>query len=55
MPRAAIPLFSWDAVLMGRGTYDGFAPVWSAGNGDPTRTLSNGIVILTYDVRQPVE
>ncbi|HEY1484753.1 MAG TPA: dihydrofolate reductase, partial [Micromonosporaceae bacterium] len=28
-------LFACDAVLMGRRTYDGFVPVWSARSGDP--------------------
>jgi dihydrofolate reductase len=28
-------LFACDAVLMGRRTYDGFAPVWSSRSGDP--------------------
>jgi dihydrofolate reductase len=28
-------LFRCDAVLMGRRTYDGFAPVWSSRSGDP--------------------
>jgi dihydrofolate reductase len=28
-------LFACDAMLMGRRTYDGFAPVWSARSGDP--------------------
>ena len=28
-------LLSCDAVLMGRHTYDGFAPAWSARSGDP--------------------
>jgi dihydrofolate reductase len=28
-------LFACDAVLMGRRTYDGFAPVWAARSGDP--------------------
>jgi dihydrofolate reductase len=28
-------LFACDAVLMGRRTYEGFAPVWSARSGDP--------------------
>jgi dihydrofolate reductase len=28
-------LFACDAVLMGRRTYDGFAPVWSGRSGDP--------------------
>ena len=28
-------LFACDAVLMGRHTYDGFAPVWMSRSGDP--------------------
>jgi dihydrofolate reductase len=28
-------LLSCDALLMGRGTYDGFAPVWPTRSGDP--------------------
>jgi dihydrofolate reductase len=28
-------LFACDAVLMGRRTYEGFAPVWAARSGDP--------------------
>jgi dihydrofolate reductase len=28
-------LFACDAVLMGRRTYEGFAPVWSSRSGDP--------------------
>jgi dihydrofolate reductase len=30
-----------DAVLMGRHTYDGFAPVWSARSGDPVSDRMN--------------
>jgi dihydrofolate reductase len=32
-----------DAVLMGRRTYDGFAPVWSARSGDPASDRMNAI------------
>ena len=32
-----------DAVLMGRHTYDGFAPVWSAREGDPASDRMNAI------------
>ncbi len=32
-----------DAVLMGRHTYDGFAPVWSARSGDPASDRMNAI------------
>ena len=32
-----------DAVLMGRHTYDGFAPVWSAQSGDPFSDRMNTI------------
>ena len=32
-----------DAVLMGRHTYDGFAPVWSAMSGDPFSDRMNSI------------
>ena len=32
-----------DAVLMGRHTYDGFAPVWSAMSGDPFSDRMNAI------------
>ena len=32
-----------DAVLMGRHTYDGFAPVWSARSGDPFSDRMNSI------------
>src|ERR1044072_1202550 len=32
-----------DAVLMGRHTYDGFAPVWTAREGDPVSDRMNAI------------
>jgi dihydrofolate reductase len=32
-----------DAVLLGRHTYDGFAPVWSARSGDPLSDRMNAI------------
>ena len=32
-----------DAVLMGRRTYDGFAPVWTARSGDPASDRMNAI------------
>ena len=32
-----------DAVLMGRHTYDGFAPVWSARSGDPFSDRMNAL------------
>ncbi len=32
-----------DAVLMGRRTYDGFAPVWSARSGDPFTDRMNAL------------
>lgn len=32
-----------DAVLMGRHTYDGFAPVWSARSGDPVSDRMNAL------------
>ncbi|MFL5828778.1 MAG: dihydrofolate reductase family protein [Solirubrobacteraceae bacterium] len=36
-------LSSCDAVLMGRRTYEGFAPVWSARSGDPYSDRINAI------------
>jgi hypothetical protein len=58
---------SCDAMLMGRRTYDGFAPVWQTRSGDPvsdhfnamrkyvvSTTLSNGIVILSYRTDKPL-
>jgi dihydrofolate reductase len=36
-------LESCDAVLMGRHTYDGFAPVWSGRSGDPYTDRINAI------------
>ncbi len=42
-----------DAVLMGRHTYDGFAPVWSARSGDPMsdrmNTIPKYVVSTTLD------
>jgi dihydrofolate reductase len=32
-----------DAILMGRHTYDGFAPVWSARSGDPLSDRMNAV------------
>jgi dihydrofolate reductase len=54
-------LLSCDAVVMGRRTYEGFAPVWPTRSGDPLRdrmrlrledttTLQSGIAILSYSV-----
>src|SRR6185437_16898809 len=36
-------LLSCDAVLMGRRTYEGFAPAWSARSGDPMSDRMNSI------------
>jgi dihydrofolate reductase len=36
-------LFGSDALLMGRHTYDGFAPVWSARSGDPFSDRFNSL------------
>ncbi|MGH3862994.1 dihydrofolate reductase family protein [Actinokineospora sp.] len=36
-------LLSCDAVLMGRRTYDGFAPVWMTKSGDPLSDRMNSI------------
>jgi dihydrofolate reductase len=36
-------LFSCDAVLMGRHTYDGFAPAWSSRSGDPYSDRMNSM------------
>jgi dihydrofolate reductase len=36
-------LFACDAVLMGRRTYEGFAPVWSARSGDPLSDRINSM------------
>ena len=37
-------LFSSDALLMGRHTYDGFAPAWSARSGDPFSEQFNSML-----------
>ena len=39
----AVLLERCDAVLMGRRTYDGFAPVWTARSGDPASDRMNAI------------
>ena len=36
-------LFACDAVLMGRRTYEGFAPVWTARSGDPLSDRINSM------------
>ncbi len=36
-------LFACDAVLMGRRTYEGFAPVWAARSGDPLSDRINSM------------
>jgi dihydrofolate reductase len=36
-------LFACDAVLMGRRTYEGFAPVWMSRSGDPFSDRINGM------------
>jgi dihydrofolate reductase len=36
-------LFACDAVLMGRHTYDGFAPAWSSRSGDPYSDRMNSM------------
>ena len=36
-------LLSCQAVLMGRRTYEGFAPVWSARSGDPYSDHNNAM------------
>ena len=36
-------LMACDAVLMGRRTYDGFAPVWQARSGDPMSDRMNAL------------
>jgi hypothetical protein len=36
-------LFAWDAVLMGRGTYPGFAAAWMARSGAPYNDRINAM------------
>jgi dihydrofolate reductase len=48
-------LFSCDAMLMGRHTYDGFAPVWSARSGDPFSDRFNTMpkYVVSTTLRDP--
>lgn len=48
-------LQSCDAVVMGRQTYDGFAPVWSARSGDPFSDRMNSLpkYVASRTLRDP--
>jgi dihydrofolate reductase len=48
-------LFACDAMLMGRHTYDGFAPVWSARSGDPLSDRFNAMpkYVVSTTLRDP--
>lgn len=48
-------LFACDAVLMGRHTYDGFAPVWSGRSGDPYSDRINAMdkYVVSSTLRDP--
>ncbi|WP_433332260.1 dihydrofolate reductase family protein [Spirillospora sp. CA-294931] len=48
-------LASCDAVLMGRKTYEGFAPVWQARSGDPLSDRMNSIdkYVASSTLRDP--
>jgi dihydrofolate reductase len=48
-------LLSCDAVLMGRRTYEGFAPVWSAKSGDPLSDHMNAVAkyVVSTTLRDP--
>lgn len=48
-------LFACDAVLMGRRTYDGFAPVWSSRSGDPYSDRINSMTkhVVSTTLREP--
>ena len=48
-------LLSCDAVLMGRHTYDGFAPAWSARSGDPFSDHINAMpkYVVSTTLRDP--
>jgi dihydrofolate reductase len=48
-------LSSCDAVLMGRRTYDGFAPVWSSMSGDPYSDRINAMTkyVFSSTLRDP--
>jgi dihydrofolate reductase len=49
-------LFSCDAVLMGRRTYDGFASVWPERSGDPYTDRINGMVkyVASSTLQDPI-
>jgi dihydrofolate reductase len=48
-------LMSCDAVLMGRRTYDGFAPVWSGRSGDPFTDRINSMdkYVVSSSITEP--
>lgn len=48
-------LLSCDAVLMGRHTYDGFAPVWTTRSGDPLSDRMNAMrkYVVSSTLRDP--
>jgi dihydrofolate reductase len=48
-------LLSCDAVLMGRRTYEGFAPAWSARSGDPMSDRMNSVrkYVVSSELRDP--
>jgi dihydrofolate reductase len=48
-------LFACDAVLMGRHTYDGFAPVWSGRSGDPYSDRMNSMekIVVSTSLQDP--
>jgi dihydrofolate reductase len=48
-------LFACDAVLMGRHTYDGFAPVWATRSGDPYSGRMNSMAkyVVSSTLRNP--
>ncbi|MCW2864277.1 MAG: hypothetical protein JWP48_5985 [Actinoallomurus sp.] len=48
-------LLSCDAVLMGRRTYDGFAPAWAARSGDPYSDHINAMTkyVVSSTLRDP--
>ncbi len=48
-------LFACDAVIMGRRTYEGFAPVWAARTGDPFSDYMNSVAkyVVSTTLRDP--
>jgi dihydrofolate reductase len=48
-------LLSCDAVLMGRRTYDGFAPAWTSRSGDPVSDRMNSMrkYVVSSTLRDP--